>query len=152
MKDAKGHGSNPRGAHNAGIDKIARVANPPGVELLAAPLMSQSERAAFMQGLDKIGSNVDVNLDVNDAYRDSVYGSVGATMGQNRVGSLEFRADPGEVNVHAIRTDPAVQGRGIATKMMDRLKQEFPDDKINWGGLTPEGAAFKKAYEARKQR
>lgn len=46
MKDAKGHGSDPRGAHSAGVDQVGRMPSPPaglarfaaGRELASVPL------------------------------------------------------------------------------------------------------------------
>lgn len=50
MKDAKGHGSNPRGAHSSGIDKIA------GPEKLVpiASLRARPENTAMLAKLDKL--------------------------------------------------------------------------------------------------
>ena len=38
MKDAKGHGSDPRGAHSAGVDQVGRVPIQPGIWYHGSPL------------------------------------------------------------------------------------------------------------------
>lgn len=50
MKDAKGHGSNPRGAHSTGIDSIAGPEHLVPIESLRA----RPENTAMMDKLDKL--------------------------------------------------------------------------------------------------
>jgi len=119
MKDAKGHGSD---AHSSGVNKIGQQPN--------------------------------VWHTIRDAHGDSVYGSVLADQGDQRVGHISYEGilpptgqhTGGEVHVQMIETSPEFRRQGIATAMMDRLKQEWPGAKINWGMMTPEGTAFKRAY------
>ena len=132
MKDAKGHGSNPRGAHAEGVDQIG-------------------------QPLPK--GEYDIRNDVRDAHGNELYGTVRAataafvTDTKQYVGKIDYGAITGykpEVSIHMIEVDPAHRGQGVASKMMDKLREEFTENgkapKINWGMTTPEGTAFKKAY------
>ncbi len=84
--------------------------------------------------------------DVRDAYRGDVYGSVYADQGDKRAGHLDYSAGGGKVRVQMIETDPAFRRQGVATGMMDKLKEEFPGHTIKWGMATPEGTAFKRGY------
>ncbi len=125
MKDAKGHGSDPRGAHAEGINQVGRYTT---------------------------------ENDVRDAHGGEIYGSVRAAHPASNmyVGKIDYGAVTGakpEVSVHMIEVAPEHRGQGVATQMMDKLREEFTENgrepKINWGMLTPEGSAFKKAYQSR---
>lgn len=124
MKDALGHGSNPRGAHSAGVDQIGKVV---------------------------------VGNDVRDAHGGEIYGSIYAThaLTGKQVGAIDYGAQRTprghEVSIQMIRVAPEFQGHGIAGQMMDHLNTEFSGANgykptIHWGGTTPEGTAFRKAY------
>lgn len=130
MKDAKGHGSEAHGAHSAGVDQVGKYTT----------------------------SN-----DVRDAHDGEIYGSVraGHPASNMYVGKIDYGAvtqphwKPAEVNVHMIEVAPEHQHQGVATQMMDKLREEFTstyggEPKIKWGMMTPEGSAFKKAYQSRK--
>lgn len=124
MKDAKGHGSDAKdgAAHQA------------GVEAATGPKFWN---------------------DVRDAYRNDVYGSIYADKGDARAGHIDYSAgyESGKQKVHIqmIATDPAHQRQGIATGMMNKLKEEFPGATIKWGGTTPEGEAFKRSYYGKRK-
>src|ERR1035437_9323240 len=116
MKDAKGHGSEAHGAHSQGVDQVGKYTT----------------------------SN-----DVRDAHQGELYGSILATHAATgvQVGHLDYGAyyNSGhrEVGVKMISTDPEHQRQGIATKMMDTLRNEFTEKgvgpKVKWGMSTPEG-------------
>jgi ribosomal protein S18 acetylase RimI-like enzyme len=132
MKDALGHGSNPRGTHSSGVDKIGgayRVAN-----------------------------------DVSDAHQGSIYGSIYAEHNQSgqHVGSIDYSASNKiigkgkdavigkEVSIQMIKVLEEHQHQGVASKMLDKLQEEFTrgghKPTLHWGGTTPEGSALRKAY------
>lgn len=126
MKDAKGHGSDPRGAHSDGVNRIGQYTT---------------------------------ENDVRDAHGPELYGSIRAAhpASNQYVGKIDYGAITGikpEVSIHMIEVTPEHQGHGVATQMMDKLRQEFTENgrepKIRWGMMTPAGAAFKKAYQSRK--
>ena len=126
MKDAKGHGSDPHGAHAEGVNQIGRYTT---------------------------------ENDVRDARGGEIYGSVRAAHPASNmyVGKIDYgavtRSTPQQVSVHMIEVAPEHQHQGVATQMMDKLREEFTENgrepKINWGMMTPEGSAFKKAYQSR---
>lgn len=127
MKDAKGHGSEAHGAHSQGVDQVGKYTT---------------------------------ENDVHDASKGELYGSIraGHPASNMYVGKIDYGAmtgrAPQEVSVHMIDVVPEHQHQGVATQMMDKLREEFTENgkapKINWGMLTPEGVKFKKAYTARK--
>ena len=118
MKDSKGHGSDARGAHSVVIDQLGHT-----------PL-----------------TNGYITNDVRDAYHGDVYGSIRAIIDNAHVGKIDYASGGGKVGIHMIETAPQYRHQGIATRMMDRLKAEFPGRTVKWGGTTPEGEAFKRAY------
>lgn len=118
MKDRLGHGSEKRAAHQVVIDQLGHT-----------PLTGGY-----------------ISNDVRDAYRGDVYGSIRAVMGDNYAGKIDYASGGGKVGVHMIETAPNYRRQGIATRMMDRLKAEFPGRVVKWGSTTPEGEAFKRAY------
>ncbi len=127
MKDAKGHGSDSKGAHAVTVDQLGHSA-------LTIP-------GGYIQN------------DVRDSYHGDVYGSIEAIVRNQRVGKIDY-ASSGADNktaVHMIETTPEARHHGIATHMMDRLKAEFPGRVVKWGGTTPEGEAFKRAYYGSKK-
>ena len=52
-----------------------------------------------------------------------------------------------EINVKMIETQPAHQRKGLATFLNNKLKEMYPDLKIDLGMTTPEGTAFTKAQQ-----
>jgi GNAT superfamily N-acetyltransferase len=118
MKDNKGHGSNPRGAHSTGVQ--AALAKP------------------------------NVWSDYRDYYHGDNYGSIYADLGDKRIGHLDFSGNnlDQEARIQHIETDPDHRRQGVATAMLNKLREDYP--KLNWGGTTPDGTALKKAYEGKK--
>jgi len=99
------------------------------------------------------GGDYRFNNDVNDAYRGDVYGSVRATHlpSKSYVGRIAYAASPREVHIHMIEVDKEHQHHGLATRMMNHLRAEFPKRKIKWGMTTPEGTAFRRSYYSKPQ-
>ena len=126
MKDAKGHGSDSRGAaHQEGINQIG----------------------------GKYTANNDVRDEHRGELYGSITATHNETGRQ--VGSIDYGAywNSGhrEVGIKMINVDPEHQHQGVATQMMDKLRSEFTEPghsgpKIKWGGTTAEGEAFKRAY------
>ena len=124
MKDALGHGSDGKGLHSQGVEKIGgayRVAND----------VTDARRG--------------------DIYG-SIYAEHNQT-GQH-VGSIDYRASNHglgkEVSIQMIKVLEAHQHHGVASQMLDKLNEEFTKDgrtpTLHWGGTTPEGTALRKAY------
>ena len=119
-KDAKGHGSEKRGAaHQIAIDQLGH-----------SPLTSGGV----------------ISNNVRDAYRGDVHGTIEATFGGFRIGKIDYASGGNQTSIHMIETEPGYRRTGIASQMMDRLKAEFPGRVVKWGSTTPEGEAFKRAY------
>jgi GNAT superfamily N-acetyltransferase len=96
MKDDKGHGSNPRGEQNAGVEAA-----------LAKPNVWTDYRD-YYRG-DNYGS---VYADLGDKRIGHLDFS-----GNN---------DAQEARIQHIETDPAYQRQGVATAMLDKLRGDYP--------------------------
>jgi len=63
------------------------------------------------------------------------------------VGILDYTYLPSDETIHInmIEVMEEYRRQGIGTKMIQALKQEWPDQKINWGMLVGHGAEFKRS-------
>lgn len=138
MKDALGHGSDKRGLHSAGVEKIG----------------------------GEYRVNNDVNDAHQGSIYGSIYAEHNQS-GQH-VGSIDYSASNKiigkgkdavigkEVSIQMIKVLQAHQHHGVASQMLDRLHEEFTrggrKPTIHWGGTTPEGTALRKAYYRRRAR
>lgn len=89
-----------------------------------------------------------LDFEVTDAHSGEMYGYIAArnTAGE-RLGHLDWSEYQGTVYVQMVKVKPEARRRGIATEMYGRLKEEFPDAKIEWGMATPEGTALRESIE-----
>jgi len=90
--------------------------------------------------------DVKYTLSVLDAHGDELFGVVYATIDDVIIGKLDFSywkyADKNPVSVKMIEVVPEYRRQGIATGMVNSLKEEFPDEGIDYGMTTPEGTGF----------
>jgi len=63
------------------------------------------------------------------------------------VGMIEYSVFNDEVYINNMLVPPDRRRQGIATKMMNKLKEFNSGIKINWGMTTPEGHEFQRNYE-----
>jgi ribosomal protein S18 acetylase RimI-like enzyme len=124
MKDAKGHGSDSRGAHASGVENVGKytvandVRDSHGGELYGSVYATHALTGQHVGAID--------------------YGA-------------RWKDGKREVSIQMIKVLEEHQHQGVASQMLDKLQSEFPDDKghaptIHWGGTTPEGTALRKAY------
>jgi ribosomal protein S18 acetylase RimI-like enzyme len=117
--------------------------------------------AAHQAGVDQVGGKYTTTNDVRDAHGGELYGSILAHEAAtgNQVGHLDYGAywNSGhrEVGVQMIGVDPAHQRQGIASQMMDKLRNEFTErgvgPKVKWGMTTDAGTKFKRGYYGGKR-
>lgn len=73
------------------------------------------------------------------------------------VGILDYqictdpRWDDGTVLIAMIEVPEAERRKGRGTALIQRLQDEFPERRIDWGYMTPEGAALRRSWESRRQ-
>jgi GNAT superfamily N-acetyltransferase len=63
-----------------------------------------------------------------------------------KMGYIDFQSAKGyPVTIAMIEVEPEFQRQGVATALVRRLQQDFPDQELEWGMTTPEGEALRKA-------
>jgi ribosomal protein S18 acetylase RimI-like enzyme len=105
-------------------------------------------------------SKVTYENDIYDAHGNETYGTVrckgpnGQTVGYidySLYDDYEIHTESGEpaevIHIKMVETHRDARRKGIATKMLQKLKADNPGSLINWGGLTPDGGKFKKEFE-----
>jgi ribosomal protein S18 acetylase RimI-like enzyme len=116
--------------------------------------------AAEEFNLDDYLSKVTYENDIYDAHGNETYGTVrckgpnGQTVGYidySLYTDYDIHTESGEpaevIHIKMIETHPEARHRGIATKMLQKLKADCPGYLLNWGGLTPAGSAFREEFE-----
>lgn len=95
------------------------------------------------QESEKVKNNFsDSNIqDISTGY---AYGETYFTMSYTQdgkvVGTLEYGDYEGVPNVKMIEVDPEYRRKGIGTKLLQSLQKKYPDQEINFGMRTPDGA------------
>lgn len=97
-------------------------------------------------GIEQATAGPKVWSDFRDYSGGDHYGSIYAEHGGARVGKLDFVGNKFDAKINMVETNPEFRRRGIATALVNKLREEFPNAKIDWGGTTPLGSKFKKAY------
>lgn len=67
----------------------------------------------------------------------------------NEIGSLEYKHKPElkRIDVWMIETKPSHQRKGVATALMNSVKDKHPGSTIDWGTKTFDGIKFSRKYE-----
>ena len=95
------------------------------------------------QESEKVKNNFsDSNIqDISTGY---AYGETYFTMSYTQdgkvVGTLEYGDYEGVPNVKMIEVDPEYRRKGIGTKLLQSLQKKYPEQEINFGMRTPDGA------------
>jgi hypothetical protein len=123
-------------------------------------LKSSAKLAGEEFDLDDYLSKVTYENDIYDAHDNETYGTVrckgpnGQTVGYidySLYTDYEIHTESGEpaevIHIKMIETHRDARHRGIATKMLQKLKADNLGSLINWGGLTPEGNGFRQKFE-----
>lgn len=94
---------------------------------------------------------VRVTHDVNDYRSGETFGHVTATNPQGEViGALQYSHYDGVIRPQDVFVRPEYRRQGVATQMYDKLRGEWPSAEIERTMTTPEGGAFREAYDARR--
>lgn len=87
--------------------------------------------------------------DITDQHRGETFGHIYADgLDDERVGSIDYSEWQGSLHIKMISVVPSYQRQGVATAMLDYLRQEWPGKALAWGGATPEGEALRCSYAA----
>ncbi len=92
-------------------------------------------------------------IDVTAAYKGQINGDVYATVGDKAVGRMQvqyYRPD-NSITIADMVVDPAYRRQGIARRMLEQAKSEFPGARIDFGVTTKEGEAFARSYRAQQE-
>lgn len=57
--------------------------------------------------------------------QDSRYDWFNIELHQERVGKMRTKVQPRQLTIYSIEIDPAYRGRGLATEVIERMKQRF---------------------------
>lgn len=129
-------------------ERVKALEAPEGVDYeVSCPVMKKgADVAAVVAGIQYWN-------DVYDCRRGECFGAIYATTEGGKgvlAGRLTYSIYDEEINVKMIETAPDVRRHGIGTKMVEKLKETYPDMKINWGMSTPEGTEFLKSVQGSK--
>ena len=72
-----------------------------------------------------------------------------------KLGYLDYQSSPLYTNssgrpavlLAMVEVEPRWRRQGVATQMIERLLEDFPDHSLSWGYMTPGGAALKAAWD-----
>lgn len=87
--------------------------------------------------------------EVTDVHGDEYYKKMTLSSGGEQVGSIDYSVVDGKPYIQMIDVPENQRRKGYATELVKRLQQEFPDQEIDFGMLTDEGA---KLYESLPKR
>ena len=85
--------------------------------------------------------------DYHDYHSGEHFGTINADHPEHgRIGQISFGYYKPAKTVHIkyIETHEDHRRKGVATAMMKELKRQHPRKKIHWGGMTDDGAKFKR--------
>ena len=96
--------------------------------------------------------NIGIQFDINDFHHEQMDGTIRAYDKTSMIvlGYLNFSEYHDEVSIRMVEVSQEDRRKGIATKMFQRLKQEFPECKIRWGYMTEDGVAFQNGLKNKK--
>ena len=82
-------------------------------------------------------------LDVTGFHHGQTDGVILAVRDDKVVGGLDWQVYGGEVLIAWIEVAEECRRQGIGTGLVKRLKEDFPEEKIDWGMTTPDGTALR---------
>jgi ribosomal protein S18 acetylase RimI-like enzyme len=89
------------------------------------------------------------NIEINDELTNASHGQKDlikfAELKGKPIGYLQYADFEGVPSIKHIAVNEKYRRQGIATKLINELQKGYPDKKIDWGMLTPEGIKLKKA-------
>lgn len=82
---------------------------------------------------------------LTDAYSGQTNHVMTALLDKEPVGTLQYTVFRDEPSISMIDVPEQHRRRGIGMSLVKELQRQFPDTEIEWGMLTPEGAALKQS-------
>lgn len=89
-----------------------------------------------MKYIELLENQIKVRNEVTDFYKGQMNGTIWAMLDNILVGYLDWQKYENEILIAYIKVADDNRRQGIGTKMLDKLKEEFPNDKINTGYTT----------------
>ena len=91
---------------------------------------------------------VDITVDIVDSHGGKLSGIVRAhDKAGNQIGYIDFGVYGGELWIKTVEVAEPYRRKGIASQMVAKLQQEFPEDEVDWGMTTEEGGMLKQVIE-----
>ena len=87
--------------------------------------------------------DITFDIDYNDYRSGQHYAELIATQHNTEIGRIDFSVYQEIPAIHYI--DSKTKRTGLATKMLQFLQSKFPDEEIDFGGLTDDGANLYKS-------
>ncbi len=98
-------------------------------------------------------AGVSITNDVTGSHSGQLNGTLRAKDGAgNTVAYLDWVKYGDEVSISMVETAPEARGRGLATSLVERLLEENPGARLEWGMSTPEGWRLRQKMEATNPR
>jgi GNAT superfamily N-acetyltransferase len=92
-------------------------------------------------------NNVKIQLSIVDFHHGQLDGYILALVHGEKIGYLDFSIYDNVAQIKMIEVDPQYRRLGVGMQLVKRLEQEVGKHNIEWGGLTTDGAAFKRHWE-----
>lgn len=112
--------------------------------------LGHGSNPAHQAGIDKATLGPKVWSDFRDYAGGDHYGSIYADRDGQRIGHLDFVGNRASAKINMVETAEQFRRQGVGTALVNKLREEFPNAKIDWGGTTPDGTKFKRAYSRKK--
>lgn len=119
----------------------AKVGMSPEALLAQYPIKIGAESVGGRQ-LDQKGG-VAFTDETTAAYSGQTNHTLTATLPDGKTGTLEYTVYDGKPQISMIDVPTASRRRGIGRALVQELQRKFPNTEIDWGGLTPDGAALR---------
>ena len=105
------------------------------------------------ESIDKPLDFQNIHIDFHNEQHDYILAAIDINMppisdyNGTPVGIIEYSIFQDEIYINNMLVKPERRREGIATQMMNKLKEFNSGLKINWGMTTPEGNKFQQNYE-----
>lgn len=87
-------------------------------------------------------------IEVTDAYSGQINATLYALDAKGEVaGYVDFTVFNERVSISMIKTLEAYRRKGVGKFLIVELQKEYPDVELDWGYMTPEGAALKNSLK-----
>lgn len=91
-----------------------------------------------------------LSFDLRGAHHGQLDCTLSWSEGETCLGYLHYAEFEGRPHIQMIRVAETHRRRGIATRLLVALQSRYPDQEIDWGGVSDDGAALKSALTTRE--